>query len=99
MSDEITLDTFFASETPQEVIDVAAAVGTEVVTDGDSVWRGERFGSSIEELRALANPELAIELEIARVIEAVGIPGEVTVTAGRESTTLRFVEAHLEITV
>lgn len=95
--DEITLDTFFRSDTPQEVLDVAAALGTERVTEGDSVWRGERFGSSIEQLRSLANPALAIEIEIARVIESLGVPGTVTVTSNRDTTALRFIDAHLEI--
>lgn len=97
--DPVNLDSFFRSETPQEVIDVAAALGTELVTEGDSVWRGERFGSSIEQLRSMANPELAVELEIARVIEFLDIPGAITVTSNQETTAIRFVHAQLEITI
>ena len=94
---KITLDTFFQSETPQEAIDLAAALGTELVTDGDSVWRGEPFGSAIEELRAMANPALAIELEIQRVLRTLGLEG--TVETRDEGQAVHLITSHVTIEV
>lgn len=96
----VSLETFFTGDAPQEVIDLAAALGTELVDEGDNPWLGQRFGSRIEELRHRApNPLPAIELEVGRVLDQLNLDAEIKVTGGGDSMTVRFVDIDVGIEV
>ncbi len=97
----VTLETFFTQDAPQEVIDLAAALGTKLVDEGDNPWLGQQFGSTIEELRNKApNPLPAIDLEVGRVLDQLNIDAEVRVTrGGGQFMTVRFVDINVGIEV
>ena len=79
MADEITLDTFFALAAPIELINLAAQLGTRQTDRSDSVWQGESYGSTLEDLIGRPANAVALRLELQRSLAAVDLAGDVTV--------------------
>jgi hypothetical protein len=89
------LDTFFHGE-DLELVNFAAQLMTERSEADDSMWSGSPYGSVVESLLPRPGAQELVRREILRVMEVVGLKGDVTVT---EDTDARIRLADIDLTV